>query len=83
MTDDPLQDLVYEAERAVWAQRMYRNVLPTPFDLIGSMQEISESSFVRNVAPVAIRALNPVLESECCLSLLLSLSSSALLVWWD
>ena len=64
MTDDPLQDLVYEAERAVWSRRMYENVLPTPFDLVGLMREISESSFVRNVAPVAIRALNPVLESE-------------------
>jgi hypothetical protein len=60
MTNDPMQESVYEAERQFWRGFMYRNDFPTADSIARLMASVLEARPVNDVAPVAVKRLKPI-----------------------
>jgi hypothetical protein len=63
MTNDPMQESVYETERQVWRGDMYRNDFATADSIAQLMASVMESASVSAVAPNGVKRLKPIVNS--------------------
>ena len=63
MTNDPMQESVYETERQLWRGAMYRNDFATADSIAQLMATVLESESVRAVAPTGVQRLKPIVNS--------------------
>lgn len=63
MTNDPMQESVYETERQFWRGAMYRNDFATAGSIAQLMSSVLESQAVRAVAPTGVQRLKPIVNS--------------------
>ena len=63
MTNDPMQESVYETERQLWRGLMYRNDFATADSIAQLIAVVLESESVRTVAPTGVKRLRPIVNS--------------------
>ena len=63
MTNDPMQESVYETERQLWRGSMYRNDFATADSIAQLMASVLESESVSAVAPTGVQRLKPIVNS--------------------
>lgn len=64
MTNDPMQESLYEVERQFWRDAMYHNDFATAGSINEMLSSVLEYEAVSAVAPTGVRRLKPIVNSE-------------------